>query len=1207
MKQKAKGCYHRGKEVSGIRINSLIDIRTRKKLSLGSKSQAINLLTLLKLTLLMNIMFSISSHLNNNSFRKFQNYFSEITIDMIVNDEELKIITAEAFRCPDEIYLDGSKIAEGSCSPNIEIKGNLRFRIVWFDQLTSCKKMFYYLSNIISIDLSKFDSSLVTDMSDMFSNCNSLKFLNLMNLNTSLVQTMTGMFSNCYNLTSLDLSHFDTSSVISMDYMFGSCRSLVSLDLSNFDTSKVQDMKLMFEGFETLKFLDLSNFDTSSVTSMRSMFQYSTSLISLKISNFNTSLVETMINMFDNCISLISIDVSTFNTSLVRDMRNMFSECKLITYLNLSNFNTMNVLYFDIIFSGCNSLIKIDFLFNTSSAKSMSYMFSRCFSIVSLNLSMFDTSSVLFMNNMFYNCSSLISLDLSNFQTSLVERMDEMFRWCSSLKFLDISKFNTSSVYEMDDMFDGCSSLKSLDLSTFNTSKVTDMSYMFENCISLESLDLSTFDTSNVIRMNNMFDNCISLEYLDLSTFDTSKVTDMSRMFYYCENLKYINLDNFIESNELIVYEMFSFISEDIIYCINEEKASKINELLKEKTSSKKDCSINWQNNFGLNIINVCNASEFFEGSCKINNSNVEEKKFIGQKIINDIMDGSIDTLLLNVIENKISYIIREESQIYQISTISYQKENKDSNLTIIDLGKCENILKKVNGIDDNEELIIFRIDNYFQGLNTPIIEYVLFNQKGNLKLNLSYCDEIPVKFYIPLSLSINQNELYKYNSSSQFYNDGCYQYTSEYGTDITLYDRKNDYNEKNLSLCEVNCQFKGYNSKTLKVECECKIKNKMNFFSDIHIDKKKLIEQLINIKKISNIWVVKCYNLVFSKKGLITNIGSYVLLIIILINIIFSILFCKKGYILISETINKIIGSKFVSSVNDNKINIPPKRKEINKIHSRISNTPNNIIVTTKNTLNTENDHMEKELDKEYEKNKEVEGDKIIINLNDYELNSLSYEDALKYDHRTYLEYYLSLLRTKQLIIFTFYTYSDYNSKLAKISLFFFSLALFYIINALFFNDSTMHKIYEDQGDFNFIYQIPQILYSTIISIVIKTILSFLSLTEKNIITIKSQKTLEMANTEMKKQKKCIYIKFIIFFIFNFIFLALFWYYISCFCSTYENTQIYLIKDTAISFGLSLIYPFFINLIPGFFRIYSLNNQNKTCIYRISKIIQLI
>ena len=27
------------------------------------------------------------------------------------------------------------------------------------------------------------------------------------------------------------------------------------------------------------------------------------------------------------------------------------------------------------------------------------------------------------------------------------------------------------------------------------------------------------------------------------------------------------------------------------------------------------------------------------------------------------------------------------------------------------------------------------------------------------------------------------------------------------------------------------------------------------------------------------------------------------------------------------------------------------------------------------------------------------------------------------------------------------------------------------------FFSDDTMHKIYEDQGNFNFIYQLPQIL----------------------------------------------------------------------------------------------------------------------------------
>ena len=58
--------------------------------------------------------------------------------------------------------------------------------------------------------------------------------------------------------------------------------------------------------------------------------------------------------------------------------------------------------------------------------------------------------------------------------------------------------------------------------------------------------------------------------------------------------------------------------------------------------------------------------------------------------------------------------------------------------------------------------------------------------------------------------------------------------------------------------------------------------------------------------------------------------------------------------------------------------------------------------------------------------------------------------------------------------------------------------------VNALFFNDSTMHKIYQDKGKFDFIYQIPQILYSTIITAVISLLIKFLALSEKNIIDIK-------------------------------------------------------------------------------------------------------
>ena len=62
-------------------------------------------------------------------------------------------------------------------------------------------------------------------------------------------------------------------------------------------------------------------------------------------------------------------------------------------------------------------------------------------------------------------------------------------------------------------------------------------------------------------------------------------------------------------------------------------------------------------------------------------------------------------------------------------------------------------------------------------------------------------------------------------------------------------------------------------------------------------------------------------------------------------------------------------------------------------------------------------------------------------------------------------------------------------------------------------------------------------------------------------------------------------------------------------FGAVYKNTQYQLIKDTLISFGLSLVYPFGINLIPGIFRIPALSNikKNKNSLYKFSKFLQII
>ena len=99
------------------------------------------------------------------------------------------------------------------------------------------------------------------------------------------------------------------------------------------------------------------------------------------------------------------------------------------------------------------------------------------------------------------------------------------------------------------------------------------------------------------------------------------------------------------------------------------------------------------------------------------------------------------------------------------------------------------------------------------------------------------------------------------------------------------------------------------------------------------------------------------------------------------------------------------------------------------------------------------------------------------------------------------------------------------------------------------------------------------------------------------------------MAINMKQKKLKCMKIKFTIFFILNFILLILFWYYLTCFNAIYENTQVYLIENTFISFAFSLFYPFIINIFPTMTRWYSLHssNKNQRYLYKISQIIQLI
>ena len=224
-----------------------------------------------------------------------------------------------------------------------------------------------------------------------------------------------------------------------------------------------------------------------------------------------------------------------------------------------------------------------------------------------------------------------------------------------------------------------------------------------------------------------------------------------------------------------------------------------------------------------------------------------------------------------------------------------------------------------------------------------------------------------------------------------------------------------------------------------------------------------------------------------------------------------------------------------------------------------------------------------------------------------DEEINGFSFKIAKQYDKRTYCQYYISLLKTQHNLICILFNNNDYNSGIIKIDLFFIGFTIDYTVNALFYNDDTMHKIYKSKGNFDLETQIPIAIYSTIISIILNFPFNILALSNDAIINYKQNNTKGNIFKRAKNLKKILITKFILYFTFSFLFLLFFWYYISMFCVIYRNTQIHLLKDTLMSFGFSLIIPFLIYLLPGIFRICALSNNNKQreCLYNFSKFLQ--
>ena len=1227
--------------------------------------------------LLLFFLFNFSSEVTNNITLYFDSSSSN-TINILNNEFE---------PLPNKTEMNG--IVSLYDKNSFTLSGDT-IKLIWEIELNNCSSMFYS-SAAKKIDLSEFNSGNVVDMKNMFSQCLKLEEIIFGNLNTSNVVNMESMFAQSTKITYLDLSNFDASKVISMNSMFLNCVGLTFINLTNIKTSSLKDMTKMFQSCIALTSLDLSYFDTSKVTNFFDLFNGCNAIKNINFNNFNTIFVANINSMFYSCNKLLYLDLSSFDLSNVINAGQIFYNCydlKEIKFNQLKKMSRVNDT--SKMFQNCKNLTSIDLSFlDTSNVKNMNYMFSGCEKLRYLNFPNLNISSLLNADNFFNNKVSQLkyfnaySLDNNIGNT----KMDNSFSYLpNDIEFCIHEKAEILiNILENKDGINDCETVCNI----FNQKRTPyDTSKCYSSCIhdeiyQYEYNNLCYIQCPIYTKSFNKNKVCELYEENDSTNINLSKEEneEEQKEEYNEEEKNEKESEDFTERKEVNEIEENTMgeikketnekevggeeteeeVKTDIIKEEKEEDkdnenlsdinkkllssmlspiSSKMNNELSENIENEsklsenipKSSSLNQENNsekieFNNDILinENCDIFNFLNNLCEINENTIDINANIINKIRNNIKANNIKEILEKIIgAEKKDYIIELNKTKHQL-TSTYNQENKNYiNISTINLGECEEKLKSENNISINESLIIYKIDIYEEGLLMPVIEYEVYNPISYEKLNLDICKN---KIQISYPVSINENELYKYNMSSNYYNDKCFPTSYDNDVDIILKDRQNEYIKNNYSLCENNCDLIGYNKNTKKAICDCEIKDEINLVMGYKIDKNRILKNFKDIKNLVNLYVLKCYKILFKKEGLIKNIGSYIIIFSTLFYLFSTFIFANKGFEDLKLQIDKI---KKINNFEINKIELEPKKEKTitknkaskkKKKKSRFSSVFEPIKRKSKskagdNKKNISNNEINGHrfssskacIYKKQETKNEIYDQLVNLYLNDYELNNLSYSDAVKHDTRNYFQYYLSLLKTKHLIVFTFCYNNDYNSFIIKLCLFLFSFILYYTINASFYTENTIHNIYEKAGAFDFLYHIPQIIYSTVISIVFNTLIKFLSLSQKDIIKIKSEKKI-LDDNKINSCLKCLKIKFVLFFVFSFIFLLAFWYYLGCFCAVYHNTQIYIIIDTLISFSLSLIYPLFINLIPGFIRIPSLKDEGreKKYMYTISRIIQII
>lgn len=206
-------------------------------------------------------------------------------------------------------------------------------------QVTSMRKMFFHAPLINNSNLSLWDVSHVTDMSEMF--VKSPANPDISNWDVSNVTNMQAMFQNNAGFNQ-DIGNWKVSNVTDMSHMFQSATAF-NQNLNTWDVSNVTNMRQMFHGATSFN-QPLSNWNTGKVINMGAML--ASTKFNQPLNSWDVSHVEDFLSMFQ--LTPFNQDISNWDVSHATRMSFMFQQSRFnqdISTWDVSNVTTMDSMF----------------------------------------------------------------------------------------------------------------------------------------------------------------------------------------------------------------------------------------------------------------------------------------------------------------------------------------------------------------------------------------------------------------------------------------------------------------------------------------------------------------------------------------------------------------------------------------------------------------------------------------------------------------------------------------------------------------------------------------------------------------------------------------------------------------------------------------------------------------------------------------------